>query len=92
MKHFIYSIVVCVCFVAIPAFAFAQDVAKSVFKYDNAGNVKSVTFSASDKEYEHVKSADVFFREILPLLYNGNAHTYPACPHILLKSRDTTRF
>lgn len=43
----------------------AQDLEKSIFIYDKYGNVQSVEFSKADKEYDYVRSADVYFRDIL---------------------------
>ena len=50
-----------------PSFAIAQDFDKTVLEYDKAGNVKSVYFSKIDNKYGNIKSADVFFREILKI-------------------------
>jgi Zn-dependent metalloprotease len=43
----------------------AQDLEKSIFVYDKYGNVQSVEFSKTDKEYDYIRSADVYFRDVL---------------------------
>jgi Zn-dependent metalloprotease len=71
MKQFINIIYVCAYLVVTPLSAFAQDISKSVFKYDQFGNVESVVFSKTDKEYEYIKSEDVFFKDILKTRANN---------------------
>ncbi len=70
MKKYIHSICVCAFVAILPLSAVAQDIEKSVFRYDKYGNVKSVDFSPSDRE-KGIKSADVFFREILKVKANN---------------------
>jgi hypothetical protein len=65
MKQFINIIYVCAYLAITPLSAIAQDISKSVFKYDQFGNVESVVFSKTDKEYDYIKSEDVFFKDIL---------------------------
>lgn len=66
MKHLINkTIAMSLCITIMPSLIVAQDLEKTVFEYDNTGNVKSVYFSKADKEHEQIKSSDVFFRDIL---------------------------
>lgn len=68
MKHHICNNIICALYISImPSFAIAQDLEKTVFEYDKAGNIKSVYFSKADKEHEYIKSANVFFRDILKI-------------------------
>lgn len=65
MKHFTHLICACAFFVALPILTMAQGIKKSVFCYDEFGNVKSVLFSSADRKYDYIKSEGVFFRDIL---------------------------
>ena len=52
MKHHICNNIICALYISImPSFAIAQDLEKTVFEYDKAGNIKSVYFSKADKEH-----------------------------------------
>ena len=70
MKKCIQTICVYAYLVIMPLSAVAQDIENSVFRYDKYGNVNSVEFSPTDRE-NGIKSADVFFREILKVKANN---------------------
>lgn len=63
--------IACAYLVAMPLSAVSQDFGKTIFKYDNFGNIKSVKFSSADTNYENMTSADVFFTEILKVKENN---------------------
>ena len=67
-NNFIFA---CACFIAIPLSNSAQVTGKSNYIYDKSGNVRSVLFSATDREFKHIKSSDVFFREVLKVKDNN---------------------
>lgn len=71
MKQIISNFICAFC-VAIPLSIFGQELGKSVFNYDKYGNVRSVEFSALDKEGDYIKSADVFFRDVLKMKANDS--------------------
>lgn len=54
MKSFISIIFTCSIVVSYPLSISGQGLGKSIFNYDKCGNVKSVEFSASDKEYGYL--------------------------------------
>lgn len=65
------TIITCALMALVAISANAQDKTESVFKYDKYGNIESVLFSKNDREYENLKSVDVFFKNILKVKTNN---------------------
>lgn len=71
MKQFV-CFFICICLATFPYITVAQENIDDSFEYNDLGIIKSARFSSSGNRYKGIKSAEVFFRDVLKIKANNS--------------------